>query len=160
MKTYQKFPIYKIRVYFKSDTCDDSIEINRMFKEKKTAEELQHFANESWSRYVKAHPTDILTYQSFSWKYVGEDSWMLEWFQHSTIDTGQTDEEALSSFEEYVSRKEMLIMNNKDPGCLMGAEDRYRWHGSAPDRHGNTLESTAPCRCDHCVNQGVLRIAH
>ena len=92
--------------------------------------------------------------------------WCLEWFQHWTWDVGLSDEEVLNSFGRYVFRTELL--NERERGhpsyrqepayCLMGAEDRYRWRGSktgAPDEH-----TDPPCRCPHCKEQGVVRIAH
>jgi len=92
--------------------------------------------------------------------------WCIEWFQHWTWDVGLADQEVLQSFDRFVDRTERL---NRDEGkmvdgswvepyCLMGAEDRYRWHGT---KTGAPEERTdPPCRCPHCKEQGVVRIAH
>jgi len=39
----------------------------------------------------------------------------------------------------------------------MGAEDRWRWRGFGDD---GKEETSAPCRCKACKEQGVVRIAH
>ncbi|MHC4297968.1 MAG: hypothetical protein ACYS7Y_11745 [Planctomycetota bacterium] len=94
------------------------------------------------------------------------ETWCIEWFSHWTWDTGQTDQEALESFSRYVMRTEELnlregTMKNgfwQEPYCLMGAEDRRRWHGA---KQGDSEEPTkAPCRCVHCRTSGKLRIGH
>lgn len=67
------------------------------------------------------------------------ETWNLTWFQHETFDIGLTDKEYLQSFEEFVERYE--DMQDRMPGdaypenyhCLMGAEDRWRWHGAEPN---------------------------
>ena len=88
------------------------------------------------------------------------ETWCLDWFQHHTFDTGQTDEEALASFERFVQRKERIIREKGETAyCLMGAEDRYRWTGSGDDGKLDT-NTKPPCRCKYCKEQGMIRIRH
>lgn len=91
---------------------------------------------------------------------IGPESWSITWFEHFTFDDGQTDAEFEASFERFVSRHEFYQdwpfdersdADVKARGiehriCLMGAEQRWRW--------GKV------CRCEHCVEQGKVRIAH
>lgn len=85
------------------------------------------------------------------------DTWVEGWFSHWTYRMGRTDEEILSSFDNYVTRIEAANWRAKHRGeqerCLMGAEDRWRWRGS---KEG----SPAPCRCEHCEKGGIARIDH
>lgn len=97
-------------------------------------------------------------------KFMEYETWVLKWFAHRTIDVGQTDEEALRSFEQYVSRREKLLkadrsLENQGRYCLMGAEDRWRWQGEMVDGHNDVYKSP-PCRCKYCKERGVLTITH
>ena len=97
------------------------------------------------------------------------ETWVCSWFQHETFDKGQTDKEALWSFEKYVRRHEsyqdidfvcsLSKEDSKTYVSLMGAEDRWRWRGSntEQDKEGN---SPAPCRCAKCKSAGKIRIDH
>ena len=89
------------------------------------------------------------------------ETWCLTWFQHFTFDDGRPDKEFLESFERYVHRYE--YMQDYPPGsmpggyvCLMGAEDRWRWTGAMEGYE----RTPVPCRCEHCKEQGVVRIGH
>lgn len=83
--------------------------------------------------------------------------WWLSWFCHSTFDVGQTDAEVLASFEQYLDWAEPQSTERGGTVCLMGAEDRWRWHGYQ-DKDGN--RTPAPCRCDGCRKYGLIRIGH
>lgn len=113
------------------------------------------------------------------------ESWVLGWFSHSTIDEGQDDEYFIQSFSEYVARVqifnrehgEMVAFKDgtghywTEPICLMGAEDRWRWHSLVyPDdfnpkdrdeykRIGRDRDHL-PCRCRFCKEQGIVQINH
>ncbi len=121
-----------------------------------------------WSKYkVNEKNRDLnLADLRFTVTFQRWEVWCMQWFQHWTWDIGLSDEEVLESFGRYVFRTELL--NERERGhpnyrlepayCLMGAEDRYRWRGSktgAPDDR-----TDPPCRCPHCKEQGVVRIAH
>jgi hypothetical protein len=97
-------------------------------------------------------------------KFVEYETWVLKWFAHETFDVGQTDEEALRSFEQYVARYQKQVkagrpLVNQTRYLLMGAEDRHHWHGQEPDG-SNENYSRPPCRCPHCKERGVLTISH
>jgi len=84
------------------------------------------------------------------------ETWCMSWFSHWTFDAGQTDAEVLTSFQRYVYRAEREGQKRVD--ILMGAEDRWRWHGT---KTGSPDEKTdPPCRCIHCKRAGVIRIGH
>ncbi len=89
------------------------------------------------------------------------EEWCCQWFNHWTWDRGLSDADVLASFERYVWRIERLNRHNPhftesgyqyDEICLMGAEDRWRWRAAD--------DEDPPCRCEHCVEQGVVRINH
>ncbi len=99
-------------------------------------------------------------------EFVRWEVWVLTWFQHWTWDVGLTDQDVLESFSRFVDRTEQLNQDEgkmvdgywQEPYCLMGAEDRCRWHGT---KTGDQDERTdPPCRCSHCKEQGVVRIGH
>jgi hypothetical protein len=177
----QKFPIYSFSARWSQDGEHDkkypnsyeglpegrvwnSTGFYKMFKEEQTQEELDKFVKDWWDKYVVNRPKDrqpIVNPELLELKavYKKHDSWVITWFEHQTFDIGQTDEEALQSFEDYVSRieQENYDKDLTEQECLMGAEDRWRWHGVADD--GKTV-TPAPCRCKYCKEQGYVRIAH
>lgn len=77
---------------------------------------------------------------------------------------GQSDADAVTSFEEFVRRKEDINAKSRSKTgaemyCFMGAEDRWRWHGADPNGDSSD-HSRPPCRCKYCKEQGLIRIAH
>jgi|GEM_PF-2101125 hypothetical protein len=181
----QKFPIYFFSARWSEDGVQDpkypkwyeglpegrvwnSTGFHKMFREEQTQEQLDAFVQDWWKRFLVSKNEEDSRFkiinpelQYLKAEYKKHDTWVLTWFQHETFDIGQTDEEALQSFEDYVSRIE--DENRGKPEMegipLMGAEDRWRWRGA--DENGNYSEDApAPCRCKYCKEQGVLRIAH
>ena len=119
-----------------------------------------------WPQYKGSEKNRDLNFADlrFSITFRRWEVWCIDWFQHWTWDVGLTDQQVLDSFGRYVLRTEVLNERARwegakhEPYCLMGAEDRYRWHGSktgAPDE-----QIDPPCRCPYCKEQGVVRIAH
>ena len=123
---------------------------NRMFKDDQTLKELNEYSNKWWDENCEKNIDKNIQLESMSISFVEKETWLLTWFCHVTIDDGQTDEEVLESFENFVSRKEEL---GRDVYCLMGAGDRWRWCGENEN-------SPAPCRCQFCKEKGVIRIGH
>jgi hypothetical protein len=126
---------------------------SRMFKEDQTRKQLDIVLLEFWQKYErKGEEIELFSLHA---ELERRETWCLTWFSHYTFDVGQTDEEALDSFQSYVNR--MLSIQDKDGiPTLMGAEDRWRWCGGGPDDE----RMPAPCRCKYCKEQGVLRIGH
>lgn len=90
------------------------------------------------------------------------DTWCSGWFSHWTWDTSLLKSgfvDVLRSFGRYVDRiEEHNHLVGDDNICLMGAEDRYRWHGT---HTGDPSERTdPPCRCPHCTKRGIITIGH
>ena len=135
-----------------------------------------------WPKYKAAQPIHCKDAQDLyvTARFVRWETWVQGWFSHWTFDVGQTDQEALFSFEMFVSRMQRLnyeghtytkytgddgkeFSYRKDPYCLMGAEDNWRWFGGVAkdkDEDGYEVRTTAPCRCDGCKKTGRLRICH
>lgn len=94
------------------------------------------------------------------------ETWCLGWFNHWTYDLGFDDAKVLACFSDYVMRTEITnqregeVKNDhwQEPYCLMGAEDRYRWSGTADGDPSNRTDP--PCRCSHCKKHGIVRIGH
>lgn len=131
------------------DRIWNSTSFKKMFKTEQSEEQLTDYINKWWDQYVdyKLKDKDVSDL-TLTTNYVEHETWVLGWFTHETLDEGQSDEDALASFEDFVSRKE----DNEDH-VLMGAEDRWRWCGE-------NQESPAPCRCKACKEQGLIRIGH
>lgn len=154
----------------------NSTSFTKMFKEELTEEELKEFAEKWWGMFL-AHnenhdrnPVKNVEGLQLTYKLKEFEEWNLTWFQHETFDEGQSDAEVLQSFSDYVDRvqrKNQEIEWNypeeewykQGYRTLMGAEDRWRWHGAEPNGEPGD-HSPAPCRCKHCKEQGVIRIAH
>ncbi len=134
----------------------NSTSYRKMFKEEKTQGWLDSFIMDRWNKLIssdKYWDKDVkLLYLKA--EFFEKESWVISWFQHETFDIGQTDKEALESFQDFVWRRE-----DDESYCLMGAEDRWRWHGAEPDGEP-TYHSPAPCRCKFCKKDGLIRIAH
>jgi hypothetical protein len=108
-------------------------------------------------KYKDTNPSDLIVTVKFRrW-----DTWCSGWFSHWTWDTrllksGFVD--VLRSFGRYVDRIEEHNRWADKEICLMGAEDRYRWHGT---HTGDPSERTdPPCRCPHCTKRGIITIGH
>ena len=134
-----------------------------MLKEELTDAQLTIKGAELWTQYTtrNSEQKDIDNLVIHG-RLVEHEEWCIQWFNHYTFDIGQTDEEVLQSFEEFVRRKEaynQIHRNEYGEGkyCLMGAEDRWRWSGEQL-KHGDYLP--APCRCEYCKEQGLIRINH
>jgi hypothetical protein len=157
------FPIYSFSASWtqKSDEArkHNGTGFRKMFKEELTQEQLDNYIQEWWSRYstsdnLKDKEVELLTLTA---KYKEHEVWCLTWFGHETFDLGQTDKEVLDSFERFVSRVESAndLLNDEfeKQKPLMGADDRWRWRGL-------NESYPAPCRCDDCKKQGMVRISH
>ncbi len=149
------FAIYKIIVKWIERTVDgpknqDNV-LTFMFKNEQTPEALLEIATESFDKYIVANSDKNVSIPTFEFSPVYFDTWVLQWFNHYTLDVGQTDADVLKSFEEFVRRHERA--NAINGGVLMGANDRWRWRGAD---HGDP----APCRCQGCKDSGVIRINH
>lgn len=181
MKTY---PVYEIKVSWvqagdhdpkypnmhkglRAGRIRNSTELIRMYQTEKTLAELFDETMEWWGKYKKEKLGDKAPSKlKIKIKTMEPETWCMSWFSHWTFDTGQTDEEALKSFHEFVERKEALNvhnghMRNERIGimpfyCSMSANDRWRWSGKT-----DTGEPTnPPCRCKHCKERGIISIDH
>lgn len=142
----------------------DGTSHNFMYREEKSQRECDLLAIENWQRLlnrpVSMSEKTILTSElepriaSMTFELVEHESWVLIWFSHATFDEGQTDAEFLASFDRFVGRRAGIRKDNGDDKyCLMGAEDRWRWHGY-------TNDSPPPCRCEQCKAEGMVHIFH
>lgn len=173
----KKYPIYSFSAKWSQDGKQDpeypnqwkdlregriwnSTGFTKMFREEQTQEQIDSFINKWWSRYL-SNKDNIFNVEDLKLtaKYKEHESFVCTWFTHETFDDGQTDEEFLDEFEQFVRRYE--YQQDSEPGnypenyhCLMGAEERFRWRSGSDEYDG------IPCRCKHCKSQGMLRIAH
>ena len=193
MFTDPKYPIYTISwrwiqdgdhdpeypdlyKYLPEGRVTNSTSTHKMFKEDQNLDDLKKWAQDTfidWTEKNNKKYQDKEEDRKYLWKNIEGltieikdpkyESWSCTWFCHETFDVGQTDNEALNSFEQYVRRYEHMQRDfekwSKHPDyiCLMGAEDRYRWCGYQDQDGGRTM---APCRCNGCKEAGMLRINH
>lgn len=186
-----RYPQYSVEVRWEEDgepmseawagsepgRCKNSTSRSLMFKEDPgEAEVMRETTEEWWPQFLVAEqrgdkpkigernpgPPEVMVTR------LPDESWMVSWFEHWTFDVGQTDREALDSFERFVRRYERYQDHPshyiKELGdgyrSLMGAEDRWRWNGGATGMFGPEERKPPPCRCEHCKAQGVIRIGH
>jgi len=187
-KTLQKYPIYSrsVSCYEKipEDKLNDEWYIgrshpeheeyflnyhmyyNQMYREDPGEEFVLQELKEVWANRQK--PIDCFDVK-FEVKKIDEEEWCLTWFAHYTFDIGQSDEEVLRSFEDFLLRKKIHISYGYDPYssilnddsgyCAMGAEDRWRWKGRKTADCNSELVDP-PCRCNGCKERGIITIQH
>lgn len=138
-----------------------------MEKEERPVEEIAaEIARDWWPQYAakRLQPDDMTIEVTLKER----DTWCSGWFSHWTWDTGLSDAEVRASFQDYVDRIQRSDRSESEiGGLLMGAADRWRWHGSATDdlssEHTDDpsgVHTDAPCRCEHCKARGIVRIDH
>jgi hypothetical protein len=178
----QAFPIYYVSVYWSEKIgdltdlpphriaglpegrCWNSTGWTTMFREVRDLEEIEaEFLRDWWPKCAEKHPepadVDILV------RFVRWEVWCESWFSHWTFDGGMDDAAVLASFGRYVNRVECALERERYDGverptyCLMGAEDRWRWHGCV-DGNPRSEQTDPPCRCPECKKQGIVRIDH
>lgn len=172
-----KYPIYNINIRWTQDTegelapyLVDGLPVGRMrnaaswetmYREARDLEEIKkELLLDWWPRYKKkglnpSEPDILVTFER-------QETWCPGWFCHWTFDTEPDDATVCASFDAYVERMQesnyRISRYPDNPVCLMGAEDRWRWHGT---RTGDASEHTEPpCRCEHCRKRGVVVIGH
>lgn len=143
----------------------------KMFRDETSPEQARIFALGWWNNYAREKVSygsskPLIHYRpknvQIEVQFLGWETWCLQWFSHYTFNIHLSDTELLRSFNAFVGRKlpdtQILLLGHDHPlrqeakeegrhlHCLMGAEDRWRWNG--------------PCRCEHCQEQGIVRIDH
>lgn len=175
---WRLYPIYSFNIKFKyketdkDDWIDNGINTKIMYKEPRSIDELERtvsdFIMKMEQKYYKVHPV-----VDYSYKLSKYETWCLRWFSHYTFDVGQTDDEVLQSFEDYVCRYEDMqgiftdkALKNPNYECLMGAEDRWRWCSHDRNEYGEIIDLYSkphygvPCRCESCTKAGIISIDH
>lgn len=165
---FKKYPIYKFSLNQKKNESDkfEHSSVQRIYKQELTEDEKMS-EMDRWISAMKNYGWTV--FEDINVEYIGEDSWVLVWFNHETIDEGQDDQYFLKSFEDYCYRVERENYNLEwnERQTLMGAEDRWRWSGSIyPEGWNDSMNydlvtrTEAPCRCRFCKERGVVRINH
>lgn len=142
------------------DRVWNSTSWSKMYKEDQSNGVLDKEIQNWWAAYSSKEDIKLLQVELLYLKVEIKEyeSWNLTWFCHETFDLGQSDEDILKSFENFVERKQCIndisiLETGFEKYPLMGAEDRWRWRGET-DQHD------PPCRCVHCKEQGMVRIRH
>jgi len=150
-------------------TISNSTSTYIMYQNETSSEELDVKLKEWWAGIQERRKADGNEFPNvrdldLKWEFVRSETWCLTWFSHYTFDTGQTNEEALKSFGDYVLRMEVLnerlryeqgVRSHETPKggiCLMGGEDRWRWRSQD--------DGPPPCKCEGCRKANVIRINH
>ena len=149
-KSYEEYPNWKKGL--PKDRIWNSTSWTKMYKEEQDLKELEGWMMQWWDEYLtkKDNEDKAMKLLYLKVEFFEHETWHPTWFQHETFDEGQTDEEVLKSFENFVRRKEALNRKRqweegKDEYCLMGAEDRWRWE---------------VCHCEHCEKNEWTIINH
>lgn len=178
MKEYKKYPIYAYMYKWIQNIDKENKNVNENFtkdlpegkmynsiyntfisKEEISGKELNLKLSSFWDNYKEQKEKNNSFELVHCYMKIKEYStWHMTWFCHETFRNGMTDQEALKSFEEYVSSKEDEIRRSElfhdlPTVTLMGAEDRWRWRGE-------THDDPAPCQCEHCKKLDMIRINH
>lgn len=167
----KKYAIYRTFALWNQSNLDyaNSTGFSRMYREDPGIKGARQDAMNWWEKYI-LKPNGFRKKEGPSLVDIGHElvklectfyereTWCLKWFQHFTYNIHLSDDELRVSFASFVDRK-LPLQHNADfypelktrpPGmktyCLMGAEDLWRWKG--------------PCRCVHCVKNGVVYIDH
>lgn len=138
--------------------CWNSVSWDMMFRSKRDPEDIRaEQLRDWWPKYAlkRREPADLV----LEVKYLRHDSWCQGWFSHWTFRDGMSDEEVLASFDRYVDGVFRTSQPWEAYDRLAGAADRWRWHGYA-DGDPQGQRTPAPCNCEHCRAQGIVRIAH
>ena len=165
------YPIFHVSARWHDDKCPEGGHTNgtgfhTMYRVHPSLGMVAADARIWWQKYAKGkvapnNPRQETIKVSLFWW----ETWCPGWFSHHTFDVGLDDAGVLASFQRYVdrtqdyNRQHSRIINDswQEPLCLMGAEDRWRWCGTA-DEKGNRTDP--PCRCEHCRKAGILIIGH
>lgn len=138
------FPIY--RFYGSWDQVgyeNNFVSFTELFKEDCSEEDLNNMLKEFKEATEKKH--DVIRWLSCNYEFVENETWCPGWFSHTTYNKFESEAEAFRSFENYVRRKLDSANREVDEGCMMGAEDRYRWE---------------ICDCSGCKQRGLTAINH
>jgi len=174
---------YEPSAWQKKDAPDgfhwNSTSTRTMYKEY-NIEHVEQEIERWWDEFDDKKKYDIQKVYLYA-QYEEQETWCQGWFSHWTFDVGQTDQEALRSFEKFVQRKKahnykygfgehyddhherIYRKTGQRAYCLMGAEDRWRWTARADGQSMvgfGPSTGDPPCRCDACRKHGVLRIDH
>ena len=152
----KKYPIYRFSATWnQSDYKNNGTSCRQMYKEKLTKEELNSKLEEFKKGIINRH--ENVEFLNATINYIEDETWVGKWFCHFTFNQFDNDEDAIRSFQEFVTRKEIKNEENghysnemnmdKPQGyyCLMGAEDRWRWE---------------VCHCEHCEKNEWTIINH
>ncbi|GAH25053.1 unnamed protein product [marine sediment metagenome] len=175
------YPIYSVRIAYTYEINDDNrkyigknrilpngrakdaISPSLMYKEEQDINKIMQEAKEDiWAGYIRVHDRHTLEkgrmvidkpkLESIDVSLLRYETWNSGWFSHWTFDDGRKNIEYVESFGRLVTRMERI-----DDYCLMGAEDKWRWHGKSDDGKEDT---DPPCRCMGCKAKGIVRIDH
>lgn len=155
LQNEHKYAIYRIEAKWDEHGYNGNrTGLSVMYKEDIGIEAFKKYALEWWEEYIRLpakailHEHPLITRHPHNLKleakFIEHETWCQGWFSHYTYNTHLSDEELRKSFDDFVCRKERLVQQKEY--CLMGAEDYWRWKG--------------PCRCEHCVKLGIVRIDH
>ena len=146
----KKYPIYRFSATWnQSDYKNNGTSCRQMYREKLTKEELNSKLEEFKKGIINRH--ENVEFLNATINYIEDETWVGKWFCHFTFNQFYSDEDAIRSFQEFVTRKEIKNEENghynnemnmdKPQGyyCLMGAEDYRDWE---TDRKSTRLNSS------------------
>jgi hypothetical protein len=152
----KRYPIYRFSATWNQDDYkNNGTGFEKMCVHALTEDELNIELDKFKQRIIDKH--NGVEFINCECKYVEDETWVLQWFNHFTLNKFDNDNDVITSFEHFVDRKtefnnknghynNEMNMNNKNPHyCLMGAEDSWRWK---------------VCHCEHCQKGDWTIINH
>ena len=137
-----KYPITSFALSWDQNDLDyrNGTGFSVMTKKEMTAKKIEEITEQKKTAYTEKYPS----LSNFKCEIIKKepDSWFCEWFNHKSLTVFETEEEAFTSFSEFVERTKKPFSENAH---MMGAVDRWRWK---------------LCHCEHCKDQKVTRINH
>jgi len=149
-----KYPIWRITAKFDETAYENnSVSFTVSFKEKKTEQEIEEYAKEWWEKIAisEKNKDKGFVFKEFIITSLGEETWYLEWFCHTSLTRYDNEKDAFDSFARFLKRKRVDInygggsYPSDDSYMPMGGDDHWRWKY---------------CDCQVCKDEGITIISH
>lgn len=111
---FQAYPIYKIEFKWtqlnpeKTQRINEVTSFKRMFKQELSEDEISKELIIYKESQLNKYPNSDVEFNYESIKFFEYETWVCEWFSHSSLNYHLSNEDILKSFSEYVNRYENL----------------------------------------------------
>lgn len=162
----KSYPIWSISAKWDQDNFKGNFTgFTIGFKRKLSKEDVMKYANDWWKDYLQEEDDAGIKLKDknpvnlkINVKFLGNQTWWLEWFNHKTYNYFDNEKDAFNSFEKFLESKNVNLnyvysnynlewFNHYDSSVYMamGGEDRWRWKF---------------CGCEKCKKLKISIIQH